>query len=575
VAAIEFYGITPPTSGGTGNVPTPPPAAIEAPVAVLTLLEQSVTVGAAIHAHAVGSTLNSGTPLTARYEWDFGDPSSKYNKLTGFNAAHIYDKPGTYTITLKVTDDAGRSTTATQVVTVTADSRRTIYVDSVNGNDANNGLSPGAAVRTANRAFAMLSDNTKILFARGGTYPVTSSLYATYKNNLIGAYGTGASPTLLWRGGAEDWWEMIACGSTTRDLVIQDLVLDSGTATRPNGIAPRGTNITIRNCQFYRLSTAINCAGSPTGLLVQDNAVPQAGTISAYFLWLQGNDSVILGNKVADGGMYAIRSSGIDGETNRSLIAYNELNHVTGSVNLRLQKGSYYYVANNTINGKGVDFGPNGGGLGYNDPNYKTVRTNWVVMENNVAYMGTGLSENNIKVSHRAQHVMIRNNVIFRDGLGETFSINGYQADYGASAYDVYILNNTVTNNGTTGTFLKMTEADLTPEVTVANNVWRAPNQIAGKDGSAILWINDPTLVSFKAIRDNLWGNPTTDNYANGGVIYVMPTNGGTGLLTPAQWVLLGMVQDDQFQSLGAAVVGTYQYTVNGVTAGANYVPSA
>ena len=34
------------------------------------------------------------------YEWDFGDLSPKFY---GFNAAHIYETPGTYTVTLKVT----------------------------------------------------------------------------------------------------------------------------------------------------------------------------------------------------------------------------------------------------------------------------------------------------------------------------------------------------------------------------------------------------------------------------------------------------------------------------------------
>ena len=69
---------------------------------------------------SIATTLNSGSPITARYEWDFGDPNGKYNALTGFNASHVYDAPGTYTVTLKVTDDVGRSTTVTQTVTVAA-----------------------------------------------------------------------------------------------------------------------------------------------------------------------------------------------------------------------------------------------------------------------------------------------------------------------------------------------------------------------------------------------------------------------------------------------------------------------
>ena len=42
--------------------------------------------------------------LTAHYDWDFGDSTAKFNHLTGFNAAHVYDQPGKYTVTLTVTE---------------------------------------------------------------------------------------------------------------------------------------------------------------------------------------------------------------------------------------------------------------------------------------------------------------------------------------------------------------------------------------------------------------------------------------------------------------------------------------
>ncbi|MDB5302359.1 MAG: hypothetical protein JWO87_4022, partial [Phycisphaerales bacterium] len=33
--------------------------------------------------------------------FDFGDPKGAFNRLTGFNAAHVYDKPGAYTLTVR------------------------------------------------------------------------------------------------------------------------------------------------------------------------------------------------------------------------------------------------------------------------------------------------------------------------------------------------------------------------------------------------------------------------------------------------------------------------------------------
>ena len=72
----------------------------------------------------------------------------------------MYDNPGNYTLTLKVTNEAGNSSTTTQQITVQPDSRRTIFVD-VNGNDANN-CSYAAPCRTLSGAFARVASGGEI-----------------------------------------------------------------------------------------------------------------------------------------------------------------------------------------------------------------------------------------------------------------------------------------------------------------------------------------------------------------------------------------------------------------------------
>src|SRR5688572_16357149 len=72
--------------------------------------------------------LESDVPddLQTRYQWDFGDPGSAYNKLEGWNAAHLYRQPGQYIIRLKVTDASGHVSQAARTVHVEANTRRNI-----------------------------------------------------------------------------------------------------------------------------------------------------------------------------------------------------------------------------------------------------------------------------------------------------------------------------------------------------------------------------------------------------------------------------------------------------------------
>jgi PKD repeat protein len=86
-----------------------------------------------VHFDAIGDgtteTLDSAFPRefhSLLFEWDFGDPGSGTWSVSGKSkehavgaiAGHLYESPGTYTVTLRVTNPAGESDSVQQMVTV-------------------------------------------------------------------------------------------------------------------------------------------------------------------------------------------------------------------------------------------------------------------------------------------------------------------------------------------------------------------------------------------------------------------------------------------------------------------------
>jgi PKD repeat protein len=509
--------------------------------------------GQAVHVHALASTLHAGTILGAKYEWSFGDPDGRYNTLVGFNAAHVYDRPGVYTITLKLTDAGGRVDVETARVTVARDDRHTIYVDASTGSDRDSGATPDLAVRSAQRAFALAGDGTRVLFRRGQRHTVAAALSLADDNVLVGAYGTGALPVLYRLTG--NGTTTIRVESNASDVTVQDVAFDSPEAAPANGPAPKvhasgvrvaGTNVTVRDVDFRNINTGVLVADSARGTLVMDNTASLPIGTRDYLVWGEGADQVYLGNSTPNSTReHNIRTVGV----RRLLVARNDLANPgrpgvdDGDIQkgcVDVHRGIYSYVVDNVVRAGVIRVGPRGG-----DGESPSMKTEWAVVE------GNRLAEASIQAYTGSHHVMIRNNLVHRytsPSHGGSIALLG--TDGLRRSSDIHVLNNTVIEERTYGQFLKVQPG--VSGVTVRNNLFVADRMRIGTNGAAAISAAYTDLRSFTEITGNVWPvAPWSAPWATGGMNYVAPEWGDPdGYRTASEWNAMPQVGTDTFRAM-------------------------
>lgn len=535
---------TPVPSTGTGdgtiavrNSSAPAPQAI-----IIKVSNNSIHAGQSFHAHAMNSKLNYGNVLTARYVWNFGDTGSKYNIMEGFNASHLYANPGTYTVKLTVTNEAGKSHTASMTVNVQSEGRKKIYV-STSGSDSNDGLTEAKPIRSWDKARTKVGDNVEILFKAGQTFEVKSGINVYARNFVAGSYGTGKA-TLKYTG-PRDFTTMLYLGGgsgeqTVENLIFDSMYTDSSKEGLPHGVGVGGTGNTVVNNDFRNLGYAVNAYAKPKGLLVQDNDAPLKTGLRGYFAWASGEDIVFQGNYVSNVDGHVVRMA----EMTRINVSNNDFtnpNETTGyRGTLTIHSGSHAYVRNNNLNDGWFSVGPLGNADGLND---KSSRFNWSVFENNT------VKRSRFIVLHGANHTMFRNNIISTAGNDWGIEVQGYNSDYGRGVENVQILNNTVKTDSTIGNFLRV--SGEAKGIALVNNLYLAPNLVTGTGGAAPVFVYDNDMSSFTKITNNTWPMPGMTKYAEGGINYVWPFwSSASGYKTPSEWNGMSTVGTDAFEDL-------------------------
>ncbi|KLR60603.1 PDK repeat-containing protein [Actinobacteria bacterium IMCC26207] len=140
-------------------------AANARPIAVISALPTSGPAPLLVQLSAAGSTDTDGQITT--YAWDFGDGRT----ASGLQTQVTYSTPGTYTVTLKLTDNRGATTSVTETVTVdpTAAASDRIKLQFVGGvNYTFDGKTQGGSLKITRDAFGIKSVTGTAPYAGAG-----------------------------------------------------------------------------------------------------------------------------------------------------------------------------------------------------------------------------------------------------------------------------------------------------------------------------------------------------------------------------------------------------------------------
>jgi PKD domain-containing protein len=523
--------------------------------------ETTIEAGQSVHVSAMPNRKGAGTnfggdPTAAQIEWNFHDPQGSYNHLPGFNAAHVYERPGKYKITLRVTNK-GETDTASRIIKVVAPQRKRVYVNPW-GNDNNNGKTPGKAVATIDRAMQLVGNNTELLFRSGMKFNVGTPISLPFSNVVVGAYGKGKTPKLVLKPNGNQFKPMFVLSNSSHQVSIENLLLESNGA-QPFGdaIHAGGSNVVIKGCDFENLDSAIVDSGSPAGLVAYNN---YAGPLRSYFAYVKGSDQAFLGNIVKN----STKQHNIRIYASRVLAYGNDLTNLPDGASLatlRVNDGSDIYWSNNNLHGGQIYVGPLGPESAGSTP---TQHVDTVVIENNrwTEVKKHWSSNDRLAIHAGTSNVTVRDNY-FQATNSSAVNVSTFMHEkFGKKYYDrsvtnLNLISNTAVNSGTQGAFLSVGGGQQ-HAITLKDSTYVAPDMHIGPNANAAVRVtgrddlaNFTSLSSGGGIDGNTWNLPAGAKSIGVNYVSAKPA-GNSAYRTPAEWTsdFSGVVGKDKFKKL-------------------------
>lgn len=446
-------------------------------------------VDAAAPAHASGVVQpDDGDTSAAEYAWDFGDPKSGVwphsgrprNEAFGPVTAHVYQAPGLYTATLKVTDRAGKRRVYAQKIQVLPLEGPAFFVSSTSGNDQADGKTPATAWRSLERARGGLEKARRLYLKRGDSFTLAGaplSLGGEGPGHL-GAYGPGDPPVIRVEGREG------GVGVFGDDWRISDLRFVGPGETDANGAVFFNVMKPVKNTLLLRVSARDFRVGLGWGDHTPMYATPHDGNtiadsdVSDCFVngvYVGGRRLALLGNMVRD-----IRASHVlrVWQAHKGVIAHNALKNPGPERHALKLHGpahgdgrpptQHVVVSDNLFNGKTwtVSVGPQNA--------VSDERVSHVLFERNRT-----LSSETVQVDLHlaARNVTVRNNVFCGTGSSRYYAaVEVVRRGIEPEPCDVRILHNTVLKADVGSEFSVCLASGKATGLEIVNNLAWAPN---------------------------------------------------------------------------------------------------
>lgn len=447
--------------GGGDSSPTPLTAS----------LVPSRTSGVAPLAVFFDATNTTDMVVTGRpfhdleYRWDFGDSAggatwangaqpgvSSKNTATGPVTSHVFETPGTYTVTLTAFDGAKTATTTTTITVTdpnTIFSATTVCIAATTIPSAGTDGCPAGAVGVKNADFGaelatqLAAGKRRVLLKHDDTFTSNGSTISTAGPGIIGAYGSGAAPII---GVSAD--HAIIKFSAVSDWRIMDIVFDGLATTTSTGVSDvvSSSNITVLRIAGRNLTSVVDMvSGSSTNWAIVDSnfTASSVGVGSGFGAYLTtGNGVALMGNYMDLGDLRPGTNHSFRTQGGVGLVFSNNTSTASGADALTIRGNtSYGVVADNKFVGASsttlVTILPQ------NDPANEAQHD--VIVERNWFISGSGTAGDLVV---KAVGITIRNN-IFNMSNASPLAVNvDYTSSAGTPMTDkIDIYNNTAYSN--------------------------------------------------------------------------------------------------------------------------------